>query len=124
MKLNVQRSGYMSTHESDKKHSDLQDLAESIRSAESEADALQSNYEAKVAELLRKGREKSVELRESFDKKSVEAKNKILALERQKTEKLVEGIVDEAKKQAGPLRSRKIGDKSAETVFRNFISGM
>ncbi|MFA5077103.1 MAG: hypothetical protein WC488_01620 [Candidatus Micrarchaeia archaeon] len=114
----------MSTHESDKKHSDLQDLAESIRSAESEADALQSNYDAKVAELLRKGREKGVELRESFEKKSVDAKNKILALERQKTEKLVEGIVDEAKKQAGPLRSRKPGEKAIQSVFQNFVSNL
>ncbi|MDD5336896.1 MAG: hypothetical protein PHS02_00245 [Candidatus ainarchaeum sp.] len=114
----------MSTHESQKKHSDLQDLAEGIRSAENEAEALQANYDSKVAELLKKGRERSVELRESYDKKSADAKNRILSLERQKTEKLVEGIVADAKKQAGSLRSKKLDQKALKSVFQNFISNL
>ena len=114
----------MSEHKAQQKHSDFQELAENIRAAEGEADALKANYDSKVGELLKKGREKSVEMRESYDKKAAEEKNRVLSLERQKTEKLVEEITSDAKKQASALRAKRLNAKGLASVFENFVSNL
>ncbi len=114
----------MTKHKSEQKHGAFQELVSGIRVAEEECDHLKEGYDAKVEELLKKGREKSLEMRESYEKKAAEAKNKALASERQKTEKAVEEIISDAKKRANGLRGKELDKKELEAVFETFISSL
>ncbi len=114
----------MSRQKQQEKHSEFQELVASIHSAESEADRVKSDYEAKTAELLRKGRKRSVELCEAYEKKAAEAKNRILSTEREKTSAQANEVIAEAKKQAAVLRSKKLDRKGIEAVFEGLVSSL
>lgn len=112
---------------SEKKHQkaeDFQQLVEAIRAAEGEADRVKTDYDAKISQLMKKGREKSVELREFYEKRAADAKSKILSSERKKTETLVEQIVGEAKQQASSLRAKLLNKKQVEDIFENFTASL
>lgn len=114
----------MSKHKHQESHNEFQELVASIRSAEDESDRMRADYDARIAELLGKGREKSVEMRESYEKRAAEAKNRILAGEREKTEKMAEKIIADAKKQANRVRGRKLDRKGLQAVFDGFVSSL
>lgn len=114
----------MGKHKHSEKHNEFQELVSSIRAAEEHADQVKSDYDAKAAELLKHGREKSAEMRENYEKKAADSKNKILSSERHKTEKMSDEIIADAKKAASSLRSRKLDKKGLNAVFDNFVSSL
>ncbi|VVB98247.1 Uncharacterised protein [uncultured archaeon] len=114
----------MSKQKQPEKPSEFQELVAGIRATESEADSLKADYDSKVSELLRMGREKSVEMRELYDKKASDAKTRILAEERGKTEKMAEKIIADARKEATQMRNRKLERKGLEAVFEKFVSSL
>ncbi len=114
----------MSKQKNPEKHGELQELVAGIRATEEEADRVKADFDSKSAELLKAGREKSVEMREQYSKKALEAKNRILSAERQKTEKLAQDIIDDGRKQASSLRSKKLDKKGVEAVFGSFVSSL
>jgi vacuolar-type H+-ATPase subunit H len=114
----------MSKQKHPEKLSEFQELVSGIRATESEADRMKADYDSKVFELLKMGREKSVELREFYEKKAVDAKNRILAEERGKTDKMAEKIIADARKEASQLRGRKLDRKGIDAVFGVFESSL
>lgn len=106
------------------KQGEFQELVDSIRAAEAESDKVKTDFDAKAAELMKHGREKSVEMRESYDKKAAETRNRLLAAEREKTEKLAEEMVADARKEASALRAKKLDKKGVDAVFEAFVSSL
>lgn len=110
--------------ETQQKHNELQELVAYIHSAETEAERMRTNYDVKIAQMLKKGREKIMEMREQYEKNAAETKNKILSSQREKTEKLVQKIISDAKNEATTLRTKKLDKKNIEAIFESFISSL
>ncbi len=114
----------MNVQKHPEKHDEFNELVNSIHTVEAESDKIKATYTEKVAELLKYGREKSVELRESYEKKASESKNELIVAEREKTEKLVEEIISSAKKDALVLRVEKLNKKNIDAIFESFVSSV
>lgn len=106
------------------KQKELQQIAANIRIAEEKAEDIKTNYNKKIEELVKKGNEKSIELREYYEKKAIETKNKVLLFEREKTEELVKKIIADGKQDAAKIRTKKLNEKELEDIFRNFLSSL
>ncbi|MEW6528465.1 MAG: hypothetical protein AB1391_01105 [Candidatus Micrarchaeota archaeon] len=106
------------------KNNEFKELVGSIHAVECESDKIKTEYDKKITDLLKCGREKGVELREFYEKKAMDTKNKFIIAERERTEKLAEKIISDSKKEADILRAKKMDKKNTDAIFDLFLSSL
>jgi vacuolar-type H+-ATPase subunit H len=94
---------------------------EDVKTAEAESLKLKEGANEKAQNTLRAGKREAEEMRLEGEKKSLEAKEKIISEGKKSTEGEVKKILSSAEKEAGKIRGGKAGAKDISLLLDDFL---
>jgi vacuolar-type H+-ATPase subunit H len=100
----------------DKEHDDFLHSIRQLKEAEKAAADRAEEARKQAAAIEAAGRERAVEISARATELAVQAKNSILAKEREEADAQVSSILGEAKKQAEKIRARRLTEKDASAL--------
>lgn len=92
-----------------------------LKEAEKSAAAKVEEAKKLSAHIEAQGREHAVEIAARANENAVQAKNEILSQGREKTEKEVADLHNEAKKQAEKIRAKRLADKDVQSLSEQVL---
>lgn len=94
---------------------------EDVKAAEAESLKIKEGANEKAQNTLRAGKREAEEMRLEGEKKSLEAKEKIISEGKKATEGEVKKILSSAEKEAGKIRGGKAGAKDVSLLMEDFL---